>query len=116
MIETFSAYRNYMTKTLYANRISWAKCYIPFQFNAGIQSTQSVESFNAIIKKALNSASTLCDVEKAIDKRHEQKSQYCKLIDIKAQQTTVELPHLSSQFFSDVDTVLVYFLTPLVLS
>jgi MULE transposase domain len=116
MVETFPACRNYMIKTLYANRISWAKCYTPFQFNAGIQSTQSVESFNAIIKKALNSTSTLCDVEKAIDKKHEQESQYCKLVNLKAQQTTVGLPHLSSQFFSNVDTVLVYFLTPLILS
>ena len=116
MVETFPACNNYMTKTLYANRISWAKCYTPFHFNAGIQSTQSVESFNGIIKKALNSASTLCDVEKAIDKRHEQESQYCKLVDLKSQQTTVGLPHLSSQFFSNVDTVLVHFLTPLILS
>jgi len=52
MVETFPACNNYMTKTLYVNRISWAKCYTPFQFNAGIQSTQSVESFNAIIKKS----------------------------------------------------------------
>jgi hypothetical protein len=116
MVETFPACQNYMTKTLYANRISWAKCYTPFQFNAGIQSTQSVESFNGIIKKALNSASTLCDIEKAIDKRHEQESQYCKLVDLKALQTTIGLPHLSFQFFSNVDTVLIHFLTPLILS
>ncbi len=32
-----------MTRTLYTNKISWAKAYTPFQFNAGIQSTQSVE-------------------------------------------------------------------------
>jgi hypothetical protein len=105
-----------MTRTLYNNRSSWAKSYAPFQFNAGVQSTQSVESFNGIIKKALNSTSTLCEVEKAINKRHEAESQYCKLADLKAQQTTVGLPHLSSQFFSNIDTVLVYFLTPLVLS
>jgi len=29
---------------------------------------------------------------------------------------TIGLPHLSSQFFSSVDTVIVQFLTPLVLS
>src|SRR3954466_15004455 len=102
MVETFSAYYNYMTKTLYANRISWAKCYIPFQFNAGIQSTQSIESFNGIIIKALNSTSILYDIEKVINKRHEQESQYCKLVNFKALQTTVGLPHLSSQFFSNV--------------
>ncbi|PKK57564.1 hypothetical protein RhiirC2_797799 [Rhizophagus irregularis] len=44
------------------------------QFNAGIQSTQSVESFNGIIKKAVNSTSSLCNVEKAINKRHNDES------------------------------------------
>jgi hypothetical protein len=34
--------------------------------------TQSVESFNSIIKKSLNNASTLCDIEEAIDKRHKE--------------------------------------------
>ena len=116
MIDTFPECKNYMTKTLYPNRFSWAKSYTPFQFNAGIQSTQSVESFNAIIKKAINSSSTLCDVEKAINKRHEDESQYCKLVDLKARQTTVGLPHLSSQFFSNIDTILNHFLTPLLLS
>lgn len=96
---------------------SWAKSYLPFQFNAGIQSNQSVESFNAIIKKSLNIASTLCyDIEKAINKRHENEFQYRKLVDLKAQQTTVGLPHLSLQFFSNIDAVLTQFLTPLILS
>jgi MULE transposase domain len=116
LINSFPESRQYMTKVLYPNRCSWAKAYMPFQFNAGIQSTQSVESFNAIIKKALNSASSLCDIEKAIDKRHEAELQYCQLVNLKAYQTTVGLPHLSSQFFSSIDTVLNHFLTPLVLS
>ena len=116
MIDTFPECHRYMTKTLYTTHFSWVKAYTPFQFNAGIQSTQSVESFNAIIKKAVNSTSTLCDVEKAIDKRHEIESQYCRLVDLKSQQTTVGLPHLSSQFFSNIDMILNHFLTPLVLS
>ena len=105
-----------MTRTLYTNKISWAKAYTPFQFNAGIQSTQSVESFNSIIKKSLNSASTLCDIEEAIDKRHEEEARYCKLTDIKALHTTIGLPHLSSQFFSSIDKIIVEFLPPLILS
>jgi len=72
-----------MTRTLYNNRISWAKAYLPSQFNAGIQSTQSVESFNSIIKKFLNSASTLYDVEEAINKRHKQETRYCQLTNIR---------------------------------
>ena len=69
MIKTFPDCQNYMNWTLYNNQISWAKAYLPSQFNAGIQSTQSVESFNNIIKRSLNSASTFCDVEEAIEMR-----------------------------------------------
>ncbi|CAG8587222.1 13788_t:CDS:2, partial [Dentiscutata heterogama] len=116
IIKTFPEYERYMSKKLYANRSSWARAYTPFQFNAGIQSTQSIESFNNIIKKSLNSASTLCKLEEAIDKRHEQEIRYCKLVDIKVQYITVGLPYISSQFFSAVDNVLVNFLTPLILS
>ena len=64
----------------------------------------------------MNSASTLCDVESAIDRRHQEESKYCQLTDIKAKFTTVGLPHLSSQFFSSVDDVIVKFLPPLILS
>ena len=116
MISNFPECERYMNRTLYANRISWAKAYMPFHFNAGIQSTQGVESFNAIIKRAVNSASTLCDIEKAIDKRHQEEAQYCQLTDIKAKYTTIGLPHLSSQFFSSVDLIIAKFLPPLILS
>jgi hypothetical protein len=116
MIKTFPECERYMVRTLYANRISWAKAYTPYQFNAGIQSTQSVESFNNIIKKSLNNASTLCDIEEAINKRHEEEMNYCKLVDIKAKFTTIGLPHISSHFFSSVDMVIVKFLTPFILS
>ncbi|CAB4395149.1 unnamed protein product [Rhizophagus irregularis] len=92
MLDTFPECYSYMMRALYPNRSSWAKSYLPFQFNAGIQSTQSVESFNALIKKSLNSASTLCDIKKAINRRHEDEFQYCKLVDLKAQQTTVRFP------------------------
>ena len=69
-----------------------------------------------IIKKSLNSTSTLCEVEEAINKRHEEEIRYCQLTDLKAKYTTIGLPHLSSQFISDVDVVIVEFLTPFMLS
>uniref|UniRef100_U9UGH7 MULE transposase domain-containing protein n=1 Tax=Rhizophagus irregularis (strain DAOM 181602 / DAOM 197198 / MUCL 43194) TaxID=747089 RepID=U9UGH7_RHIID len=72
--------------------------YMPFQFNGGIQSTQSVESFNGIIKRSLNSTSTLCEVEEAINKRYEEEIRYCQLTDLKAKYTTVGLPHLLNFF------------------
>ncbi|CAG8755671.1 17599_t:CDS:2 [Gigaspora margarita] len=58
----------------------------------------------------------LCELEKEMNKRHEQESRYCKLVDIKAQHTTIGLLHISSQFFLTVDNVLISFLTPLILS
>ncbi|CAG8735077.1 30001_t:CDS:2 [Gigaspora margarita] len=94
MIETFPECHNYMTRTLYANHLSWAKSYVLFQFNAGIQSIQSMESFNGIIKKSLNSASTLCDVEKVIKKRLEDESQYNKLI--------LEIDTVNDAFIEDI--------------
>src|SRR2546423_8348086 len=103
MIKTFPECQSYMTRTLYNNRISWAKAYLPSQFNAGIQSTQSVESFNSIIKKSLNNTSILCNVEEAINKRHEQKTQYCQLTNIRKQHMTISLLHFSTQFFSKLD-------------
>ncbi|CAB5359713.1 unnamed protein product [Rhizophagus irregularis] len=59
---------------------------------------------------------SLCDIEEAIDKRHEEEIRYCKLTDIKSLHTTIGLPHLSSQFFSSIDRVIVEFLPPLILS
>ncbi|CAB5216371.1 unnamed protein product [Rhizophagus irregularis] len=59
---------------------------------------------------------TLCDVQEAIDKRHKEEIKYCQLVDLKAKYTTIGLPHISSQFFSSVDVIIVKFLTPLMLS
>ena len=41
---------------------------------------------------------------------------YCQLTNIKAQYTTIGLPHISSQFFSKIDKVITEFLSPLILS
>ncbi|CAG8542181.1 3126_t:CDS:2, partial [Scutellospora calospora] len=77
-----------------------ARAFTLFQFNAGIQSTQSIKSFNSIIKKALNSASTLCDIEKIINKRHEDKSQYCSLVSFPIEISESET--INDNFIEDV--------------
>ncbi|CAG8651765.1 11622_t:CDS:2, partial [Scutellospora calospora] len=53
IIKTFPECEHYMIKKLFANRNSWAKAYAPLQFNAGIQSTQSVESFNGRLEHSI---------------------------------------------------------------
>ncbi len=80
-----------MNKALYINKLSWVRFYLPFQFNADIQNTQNIELFNVIIKKFLNSANSFYDVKEAIDKRFEEESYYCKLINIKAKHITIGL-------------------------
>ncbi|CAG8799747.1 8116_t:CDS:2, partial [Racocetra persica] len=75
----------------------WARSFTPFQFNVSVQSIQSVESFNGIIKKALNSANTLCDIEKIINKKNEDESQYF-LYSIEAS----ELETINDYFIEDV--------------
>ncbi|POG69478.1 hypothetical protein GLOIN_2v1776934 [Rhizophagus irregularis DAOM 181602=DAOM 197198] len=67
MIDLFPECQSYMTKALYPNR------------------------------STVNSTSTLCDVEKAIDKRHESESKYCQLIDLKARQ-------LVTSFIEDLES------------
>ncbi|CAB5309920.1 unnamed protein product [Rhizophagus irregularis] len=63
-----------------------------------------------------NTSSTLCDIAETIDKRHQEEFKYCQLTDIKAKYTPIGLPHLSSQFFSSVDAIIVKFLSPFILS
>ncbi|CAG8558183.1 14377_t:CDS:2, partial [Racocetra fulgida] len=61
---------------------------------SSVNSTQSVESFNSIIKKSLNSASILYNVEKIIKKRLDDESQYNKLI--------LEIDTVNDAFIEDV--------------
>ncbi|RIB27933.1 hypothetical protein C2G38_2239825 [Gigaspora rosea] len=75
-----------------------------------------MESFNGIIKNLLNKVNTLYNVEKVIEKRLEDELQYNKLVGLKAPNTLIRLPHLSSQFFTNIDAIFVQFLTPLNLS
>ncbi|PKC08122.1 hypothetical protein RhiirA5_417331 [Rhizophagus irregularis] len=41
MINEFPECERYITRALYGNRISWAKAYMPFQFNSGIQNIKA---------------------------------------------------------------------------
>ncbi|CAI2188692.1 264_t:CDS:2, partial [Funneliformis geosporum] len=54
--------------------------------------------------KSLNDASTLCDIEAAINKKQEEEIRYYQLINIKGKYTTIGLPHISSQFFQDINS------------
>src|SRR5881275_2631227 len=49
----FPAACKYLKRTLGTDVTSWALCYTHRSFNAGIQSTQRVESYNSLIKRSV---------------------------------------------------------------
>ncbi|CAB4475582.1 unnamed protein product [Rhizophagus irregularis] len=61
LIEEFPSTNNYLIGTLDKIKESWAKAFICMSFTAGMMSTQRVEGINAIIKKYINSQSSLVD-------------------------------------------------------
>ncbi|CAB4425554.1 unnamed protein product [Rhizophagus irregularis] len=61
LIEAFPSTNNYLIGTLDKIKESWAKAFICMSFTAGMMSTQRVEGINAIIKKYINSQSSLVD-------------------------------------------------------
>ncbi|CAG8476877.1 3630_t:CDS:2, partial [Scutellospora calospora] len=67
LLETYSNINEYLQDSIYLTRHSWAYAFISRIFTAGMQSTQYVESINAIIHKAVSSSSTMFDVAKALD-------------------------------------------------
>ena len=53
---------------------TWVKCFTSRHFTAGTQSTQHVESENALIQKAVQSSFSLLQVQEALKNRLEFKS------------------------------------------
>ncbi|KAF0514369.1 protein far1-related sequence 5-like [Gigaspora margarita] len=50
---------------------TWVKCFMSWHFTAGTQSTQHVESENALIKKAVQSSFSLLEVQEVLEKHLE---------------------------------------------
>ncbi|CAG8496678.1 17842_t:CDS:2 [Gigaspora rosea] len=61
LIESFPSTNSYLMETLDKIKESWAKAFICIFFTAGMVSTQHVEGINGIIKKYVNSQSSLVD-------------------------------------------------------
>ena len=59
---------NYLQRQLYRCREAWALCFTHRTFNAGIQSTQRIESYNDIIKNNVNGSSSLLELESIIER------------------------------------------------
>ncbi|CAG8523318.1 3848_t:CDS:10, partial [Dentiscutata erythropus] len=69
LLKTYPSINKYLQDPLYSTWHSWAHAHISRIFIAGMQSTQHVESINAIIHQAVSSSSTMLDVVEALDSR-----------------------------------------------
>ena len=69
LLEYFSKGNEYLHNPIYSTWYSWACAFIRRIFTAGMQSTQRVESINAIVHKTVSSSSTMADVVEALDSR-----------------------------------------------
>ena len=74
LLQKYSDTSSYLQYQLYPCKESWVLCFIHRAFNTGIQSTQRVESYNAIIKNNINGTSTLSELEHTIEKLLKKKS------------------------------------------
>jgi len=68
LLQKYPDASSYLQHQLYPCRESWVLCFTHRAFNAGIQSIQRVESYNAIIKNNINGTSTLSELERTIEK------------------------------------------------
>ncbi|CAB4399225.1 unnamed protein product [Rhizophagus irregularis] len=67
LLENFPDSNNYMHNTLYPIRNLWARAFTSRIFTAGMQSTQRVESINAIVHKAISSSSFMAEAVEYLD-------------------------------------------------
>jgi len=66
LLINFPAAQTYVERALGTDVTSWALCYTYRFFNAGVQSTLCVESYNALIKRSIKSSSTLFELDMEI--------------------------------------------------
>ncbi|CAB5387291.1 unnamed protein product [Rhizophagus irregularis] len=68
LLQKYDDAANYLQRHLYKCRETWALCFTHRAFNAGLQSTQRVESYNGIIKNNVNGSSSLMELERTIER------------------------------------------------
>ncbi|CAG8680211.1 4565_t:CDS:2 [Cetraspora pellucida] len=68
LLQEYSDAADYLKWQLYECSEALALCFTHCAFNAGVQSTQRIESYNAIIKKNVNGSFSLLELERTIEK------------------------------------------------
>ena len=77
-----------------------------------MQSTQRVESINAIIHKAVSSSSTITDVVEALDSRMQKEGINKEFLAWKYKSTIYHQPFIVESFFSNVNSMIKKYFSP----
>ncbi|RIB13544.1 hypothetical protein C2G38_1974798 [Gigaspora rosea] len=102
---------------MYQSKHSWAHCFTSQVFNAGIQSTQCVESHNNLIKASVNQSSSLITLYKTIQERLDKESMYSRSLEsINFDYNTGRVQSISRTLFPEIVTLCEKYLTPLVMA
>ncbi len=107
--------KKYLERTLGVDVTGWALCFTHRLFNAGIQSTQRVESYNSLIKKSVKSSTTLFELDTQIQLQLDKEEQFERQEEQNNQNPTVSLPNIISRYFNQINIVIKKYLTPRVL-
>src|ERR1044072_7103922 len=110
LAERYAAGGKYIT-ILLNRKHTWIKCFTSRHFTAGTQSTQCVESENALIQKAVQSSFSLLQVQESLEHRLEFESINNRYSIWKASTLQYTQPFVIQTFFSSIDSILKKYLT-----
>ena len=110
LAERYAAGGKYITMLL-NRKHTWVKCFTSRHFTAGTQSTQRVESENALIQKAIQSSFSLLQVQEAIEKRLEFESINNRYSIWKTSTLQYTQPFIIETFFRSIDNIMKKYLT-----
>ncbi|CAG8782229.1 2866_t:CDS:2, partial [Racocetra fulgida] len=104
ILDNYSEAQYYLEHQLYPHQEAWVLAFTHRFFNCGIQSTQRVEVYNAILKKLLNGTRSLMEV-----------SEFVRLNETACELPRIMLASYRDHYFMAIDKVCERFLTPAIL-
>ncbi|RHZ47477.1 hypothetical protein Glove_579g33 [Diversispora epigaea] len=112
LLNNFPNGNSYLYDPIYSTRYSWACAFTNRVFTAGMQSTQRVESINAIIHKVVSSSSTIANVAEALDSQMQKEELNKSFIAWKYQSTIYHQPFVVENFFSNINIIIQKYFSP----
>ncbi|CAB4490355.1 unnamed protein product [Rhizophagus irregularis] len=115
LLTNYPEAQKYLERALGTDVTGWALCFTHRSFNAGVQSTQRVESYNALIKKSVGRSTTLYELDTQIQLQLDKEEKFERLEEQINQNPKVGLPNIIERYFKRVDSIIKKYLTPHVL-